>query len=65
MDLKDFGKEALTITVILAAVAVVALLFGGDRSFLRDLASEWVWWVGILLVIVVVFGGWRALRRRP
>ena len=64
VDLKDLGKETLSITVVLAIVAVIALLFGGDRGFLRDLATEWVWWVGVLVLIVIVFGGWRVIRRR-
>jgi pheromone shutdown protein TraB len=64
VDLKDLGKETLTITVVLVIVAVIALLVGGDRGFLRDLATEWVWWVGVLALIAIVFGGWHVLRRR-
>lgn len=64
MDLRDLGKEAVAIGVVLAIVAVVGLWFGGDRGFLRDLATEWVWWVGVLVLIAVVFGGWQILRRR-
>ena len=65
MDLKDLGKETLSITGVLVIVAVIAVWVGGDRGFLRDLATEWIWWVGALVLIVIVFGGWRALRRRP
>ena len=64
MDFKDVGKEALSIGVVLAIVAVIALFVGADRGFLRDLVGEWLWWVGILVLIVILFGGWRAMRRR-
>jgi hypothetical protein len=64
MELKDLGKEALTITLVLAAIAAIAVLGGTDTGFLRDLAGEWVWWVGLLVAVAVVFGVWARLRQR-
>ena len=65
MDLKELGKEILSITGVLAIVAVIAVFSSGnDLGFLGDLAHEWLAWVGVLVAIAVVFGGWRLLRRR-
>lgn len=63
MDLKGLGKEIGAITVVLAAIAVIALWGGAGTDFLRDLAGEWVWWVGALVVVVALFGAWSRLRR--
>lgn len=64
MDLKDLGKEVGAISVVLALIAVIALGSGAGAEFFRDLAGEWMWWVGALVAVVALFGAWRRLRRR-